>query len=194
MFDIGFLEILVVLIVALLVIGPERMPEVARKIGSFVGRTRRFIDSVKQDGEFQQAVNEIKEAVDFEEQKKELTSLSQEIQQDLQSTTHDIEPLDFSELESPFGSSTSEPSQFRKAPAMPEPPQPKQTQTSAVSQAAQTDRSHSQQANPVQPANGEQKIERTVEHAVEYTAVQTEQATAAKIDTPIREPIVEKTT
>ena len=124
MFDIGFLEILVVLIVALLVIGPERMPEVARKIGSFVGRTRRFIDSVKQDGEFQQAVNEIKDAVDFDEQKKELTSLSQEIQQDLQSTTHDIEPLDFSELESPFGQlpESSEPSQFRKAPAIPEPP------------------------------------------------------------------------
>ncbi len=121
--DIGFQEIFVVLVVALVVIGPERMPEVARKIGSFVGKTRRFIDSVKQDGEFQQAVNEIKEAVDFEEQKKELTSLSQDLQSDLQEATHNIEPLDFTELERPFGApEATEPGQFRKAPAMPEPP------------------------------------------------------------------------
>ena len=49
MFDIGFLEIMVILIIALLVIGPERMPELARKIGSFMGRMRRFINSVKED-------------------------------------------------------------------------------------------------------------------------------------------------
>lgn len=124
--DIGFMEIMVVLIIGLLVIGPERMPEVARKIGQFIGKTRRFIDSVKQDGEFKQAVDELKEAVDFEEQKKELQNLGQDLQQDLQSTAHDIEPLDFDELQRPFGQSneTAEPSAFRKAPAMPEPPKP----------------------------------------------------------------------
>ena len=46
MFDIGFLEILVILIIALMVIGPARMPEVARKIGAFTGKTKRFINSM----------------------------------------------------------------------------------------------------------------------------------------------------
>ena len=130
MFDIGFLEILVTLIVALLVIGPERMPEVARKIGSFVGRTRRFIDSVKEDSEIRHAVDELKEAVDFEEQKKELTSLSQEIHSDLNEVTHNIEPLDFNDLSDdafhrPFDApEIAEPGQFRKAPTTPEPPKP----------------------------------------------------------------------
>lgn len=137
MFDIGFLEILVILIIALMVIGPERMPEVARKLGSFIGRTRRFIDAIKQDGEFQQAVNEIKDAVDFEEQKKELTSLSQNLQSDLTEAAQSIEPLDFSDLERPFGApEATEPSQFRKAPAMPEPPKSAspETQASAAKQ------------------------------------------------------------
>jgi len=44
MFDIGFLEIIVILVITLMVIGPERMPEVARKMGQFIGKTRRFIN------------------------------------------------------------------------------------------------------------------------------------------------------
>ncbi|QEP42948.1 twin-arginine translocase subunit TatB [Ectothiorhodospiraceae bacterium BW-2] len=49
MFDISFWEMIVVAIVALLVIGPERLPGVARKAGYWFGKMRRFVNSVKQD-------------------------------------------------------------------------------------------------------------------------------------------------
>ncbi len=49
MFDVGFLELLVVGVVALLVIGPERLPKLARTAGLWVGKGRRFVSSVKAD-------------------------------------------------------------------------------------------------------------------------------------------------
>ncbi|MCU7833978.1 MAG: Sec-independent protein translocase protein TatB [gamma proteobacterium symbiont of Taylorina sp.] len=49
MFDIGFWELSLIGIVGLLVIGPERMPAVARTVGKWVGRANRFIANVKDD-------------------------------------------------------------------------------------------------------------------------------------------------
>src|SRR4051812_544022 len=49
MFDIGFSELLVIGVVALIVIGPERLPRVARTIGHLVGRLQRYVSDVKAD-------------------------------------------------------------------------------------------------------------------------------------------------
>ena len=49
MFDVGFWELSLIGIVALLVIGPERLPAVARTVGKWVGRANRFISNVKDD-------------------------------------------------------------------------------------------------------------------------------------------------
>ncbi len=49
MFDIGFSELLVIGLVALIVIGPERLPRVARTIGHLVGRLQRYVADVKAD-------------------------------------------------------------------------------------------------------------------------------------------------
>ncbi|MBI4189907.1 MAG: Sec-independent protein translocase subunit TatB [Betaproteobacteria bacterium] len=49
MFDIGFSEILVIAIVALIVIGPERLPKVARTLGHLFGRMQRYVNDVKAD-------------------------------------------------------------------------------------------------------------------------------------------------
>lgn len=49
MFDVGFSELVVIGIVALVVIGPKRLPEVARAAGRLAGRLRRFVDDVKRD-------------------------------------------------------------------------------------------------------------------------------------------------
>lgn len=49
MFDIGFSELLVIGVVALLVIGPERMPKVARTAGHLFGRFQRYVNTVKAD-------------------------------------------------------------------------------------------------------------------------------------------------
>ena len=49
MFDIGFSEILVIGIVALVVVGPERLPKVARTLGVLFGRMQRYVSQVKAD-------------------------------------------------------------------------------------------------------------------------------------------------
>lgn len=49
MFDIGFSELIVIAIVALVVIGPERLPKVARTLGHLLGRAQRYVNDVKSD-------------------------------------------------------------------------------------------------------------------------------------------------
>lgn len=137
MFDIGFLELLLVLVIALIVIGPERMPEVARKLGSFMGKTKRFINSVREDNDWQETVRELKAAVDLQEEKKQLQELEIDLQSSLQEPAHDI---DFDSLSRPsFGGAapstdTATPSQFSRAPQQPQfPPKPENTPASAAS-------------------------------------------------------------
>ena len=49
MFDIGFSELMVIGIVALVVLGPERLPKVARTAGHLFGRLQRYVTQVKSD-------------------------------------------------------------------------------------------------------------------------------------------------
>jgi len=49
MFDIGFSELVVIGLIALIVLGPKRLPEVARTAGRWLGKLRRFVAEVKQD-------------------------------------------------------------------------------------------------------------------------------------------------
>jgi sec-independent protein translocase protein TatB len=49
MFDIGFSELMVIGVVALLVIGPEKLPRVARAVGHLLGRAQRYVNDVKSD-------------------------------------------------------------------------------------------------------------------------------------------------
>jgi sec-independent protein translocase protein TatB len=49
MFDIGFTELMVIAMVALIVIGPERLPRVARTLGHLAGRLQRYVADVKAD-------------------------------------------------------------------------------------------------------------------------------------------------
>jgi len=49
MFDIGFSELMVIGVIALVVIGPERLPKVARTLGVLFGRLQRYVTQVKSD-------------------------------------------------------------------------------------------------------------------------------------------------
>lgn len=49
MFDIGFSELMIIAVVALIVIGPERLPKVARTVGHLFGRMQRYVSDVKAD-------------------------------------------------------------------------------------------------------------------------------------------------
>ncbi|MDP2133288.1 MAG: Sec-independent protein translocase protein TatB [Sulfuritalea sp.] len=49
MFDIGLTELMIIGVVALVVIGPERLPKVARTAGHILGRLQRYVSDVKSD-------------------------------------------------------------------------------------------------------------------------------------------------
>ncbi|MEO7558945.1 MAG: Sec-independent protein translocase protein TatB [Nitrosospira sp.] len=60
MFDISFTEILVIAVVALIVLGPERLPQVARTLGHLFGRAQRYVNDVKNDIQHEMELEELK--------------------------------------------------------------------------------------------------------------------------------------
>ena len=74
MFDVSFSELLVIAVVALLVIGPEKLPKVARTVGAFTGRMQRYMAQIKE---------EVNREMRFEE----LQKLQQEIKQSVEQET-----------------------------------------------------------------------------------------------------------
>ena len=69
----GFAEMMIIGIVALLVIGPERLPSVARKAGAYVAKVKRFITNVKSDVEREFRTDELQQML--KQQQEELSSL-----------------------------------------------------------------------------------------------------------------------
>lgn len=89
MFDIAFSELLVIAIVALIVIGPEKLPKVARTLGALTGRMQKYMAQIKEEvnresrfAELQKLQDEIKSAADATQAK--LQSGMNEIGQNLQ--------------------------------------------------------------------------------------------------------------
>ena len=69
MFDVGFWELTIIAVVALIVIGPERLPKVARTAGHWIGRGRRFVASVKADIDREIKAEELKQILEQQAQK-----------------------------------------------------------------------------------------------------------------------------
>ncbi|MEN8216156.1 MAG: Sec-independent protein translocase protein TatB [Pseudomonadota bacterium] len=63
MFDIGFWELCLIAVIALLVFGPEKLPGAARTAGLWIGRARRFIGTVKQDIDKELHLQEMQDAI-----------------------------------------------------------------------------------------------------------------------------------
>ena len=96
MFDFSFWELAIVLVVALLVVGPDKLPVLAAKIGRWVGKGKRLMMSVRSDIENELKAAELKEML--EKQQSEISQLrnilneaqsdtQQEIQKALDSTS-----------------------------------------------------------------------------------------------------------
>ena len=89
MFDIGFSELMVIGVVALIVIGPERLPKVARTAGILFGRMQRYVNDVKSDISREMQLEELRKlqssmqeaARDFESSvNKEVSATESELQ------------------------------------------------------------------------------------------------------------------
>jgi len=84
MFDIGFSEIVVIGVVALVVIGPERLPKTARMLGHLFGRLQRYVNEVKAD------INREMELDELRRLKRDVESAARDIQQSVASAQAEV--------------------------------------------------------------------------------------------------------
>lgn len=91
MFGLGFGEILLIAVVALIVLGPERLPKVAHSAGVWVGRIQNFINNVKLELNKQAAVAEFKQARDSFELA--ARSIECDINHNIGSLRHEVETV-----------------------------------------------------------------------------------------------------
>ncbi len=91
MFDVGFWELSLIALVALLVIGPERLPKVARVVGLWIGRGRRMIGSVKADIEREIKAEELKDILNKQARSNPLEEILGDTHETLDSFKRDTE-------------------------------------------------------------------------------------------------------
>ena len=84
MFDIGFSEIAVIAVVALIVIGPERLPKAARTMGLLFGRLQRYVSDVKAD------INREMELDELRKLQKQVQGAAQEFKSSVESAAQNV--------------------------------------------------------------------------------------------------------
>ena len=89
MFDIGFSELMVIGVVALVVVGPERMPKVARTAGILMGRMQRYVAGVKAD--ISREMEEFEQLKDLKNLRAEVESAGSEIESGLRKNMADAQ-------------------------------------------------------------------------------------------------------
>ena len=106
MFGLGFGEILLIAVVALIVLGPERLPKVAHSAGVWVGRIQNFINNVKLELNKQAAVAEFKQARDSFELA--ARSIESDINRNIGSLRHEVETVNREIITPEYSNGTSE--------------------------------------------------------------------------------------
>ncbi|TQV88973.1 Sec-independent protein translocase protein TatB [Aliikangiella coralliicola] len=93
MFDIGFLELFIIGVIALIVLGPERLPKAARTVGLWVGKAKQSFNSIKQEIDRELKVQELQQQLEEQkaklEEQVELKSLKEELSE-TQNTINNI--------------------------------------------------------------------------------------------------------
>lgn len=96
MFDVGFWELILIGVIALLVVGPERLPAMARNVGLWVGRIRRYVSHVKEDIEREIRAEELREMMQESTQLESLDEELKETRDTLKAVEQEIEEADAS--------------------------------------------------------------------------------------------------
>ena len=106
MFDVGFSELIVIAIVALVVIGPERLPKVARTAGLLLGRLQRYVNDVKADINREMQLDELKAL--RSELQDSARDFEQRVSSELQSVEQAVAPMESVPSEAPLSAATTE--------------------------------------------------------------------------------------
>jgi len=91
MFDFSLAELVVVMVVALIVIGPERLPKVARTLGHLYGRAQRYVNGVKADISRDMAMDDYRQLQQKIEA--EASALQQSVQQAAQAVDQQVQQI-----------------------------------------------------------------------------------------------------
>jgi sec-independent protein translocase protein TatB len=118
MFDIGFSELLVIGIVALIVIGPERLPRVARTIGHLMGRMQRYVADVKADIDREIELEELRKMRDSVQQA--ASNIESSVQSELNKAETDLNQAAQNAVGEPSASAQVSPAPEKPAPAIEE--------------------------------------------------------------------------
>ena len=115
MFDIGFTEIVVIAVVALIVLGPERLPRAARTVGHLFGRLQRYVSDVKAD------INREMELEDLKKLQQEVKTAAQDLEQSVASAARSAES-GLRDVESQLNAGAHEAPSTPSTPPLAEPP------------------------------------------------------------------------
>jgi sec-independent protein translocase protein TatB len=85
MFDVGFSEMVVIAVVALIVIGPERLPKAARTLGHLFGRLQRYVNDVKADLNREMELDELRKL------QQQVRTAAQDFETSMTTTAKDVE-------------------------------------------------------------------------------------------------------
>ena len=119
MFDIGFSELLVIGVVALIVIGPERLPRVARTVGHLMGRMQRYVADVKADIDREVELEELRKMRDSVQQA--ATNIETSVQSELKKTETELNQAIDPTLSAAVSPALSADAQVSPAPEKPAP-------------------------------------------------------------------------
>ena len=106
MFDIGFSELMLIAVVALLVIGPERLPKVARTVGHLFGRMQRYVNDVKADISREMALDDLRKLQ--ASMQDTARSIEQSVNDEVRSAQTEMNRLD-ADVQSALGEPDSKP-------------------------------------------------------------------------------------
>jgi len=93
MFDFGMWEIAVIFVITLVVVGPEKMPALARKAGLYVGKFKKFVSKIKDDINSEIEAEELKEQLSVKNEELVISQTLDEAKSDIDEIKHEASKI-----------------------------------------------------------------------------------------------------
>ena len=91
MFDVGFWELALIGIITLLVVGPERMPQIAKKAGYYLGKVKRFIAKIQDDVGDEIEAEKLKKHLNLEDKDSNIVEIFDDAKKSLDEIKRDVD-------------------------------------------------------------------------------------------------------